>query len=125
VVIVGLKAFKTLMAEEGVKRGLIRGFKMGELKLGPSISMLKAGRRGWPGAAGFNGDVARLGGAGREKKGLPFGAHMSVTGKSRGTTAECSNLKRRGLSMSTPRLLGPTGLSGEKVACKARQASLG
>jgi hypothetical protein len=62
-----------LMAEEGVKRGLTGKFKARELKLEPGISMLKDGRRKWPGAVGISGGVAR------EKKGLTRGTYMSVT----------------------------------------------
>jgi hypothetical protein len=42
---------------------------VGELKLGLSISRLKAGWQRWPGAAGICGDTAGLGGAGGGREG--------------------------------------------------------
>jgi hypothetical protein len=57
------------MTEEGVKRCLNGGFKAWELKLGPSISMLKVGWQGWLGVVGFDGDVIRLSGTGSGREG--------------------------------------------------------
>jgi hypothetical protein len=57
-------ALMSLMAGEGVKRCLIRGFKAGELKLGPSISMREIGWWGWLVAARFSCSAAGLGSVG-------------------------------------------------------------
>jgi hypothetical protein len=49
-----------------VKRGLIRGFKAGELKLSLGIFILEAGWRGLVWAVGFGGDTVGL--AAREEE---------------------------------------------------------
>jgi hypothetical protein len=52
----------------------------GGLRLGSGISMLEDGRQKLLRSTGFNGGAVGRGSAGQEKKGLTFGAHMSVTG---------------------------------------------
>jgi hypothetical protein len=120
-----LRVFKPLMAGEGDMMGLNGGFKAGEGNWLTGITRHETGvaRKARGGGNQWQHDWTRWRGWGEKE--LTGGAHTSVTGKRKGTTAKCTNLKRWCTPGNTPRACGLTGPVREVAACGEGRAGVG
>jgi hypothetical protein len=100
--------------------GLRLGIQGGDVKAGSGISRLRAGRVGWPRAAGIHGGVARLGEARTKETKLTGGACVSASKDRESVEDRRRKPKRKTYFERTPMAHRPDGPAERGGSLRAR-----